>query len=45
MSIHADDIILKDKNDSLSYAQGLTYIAVFAGNTVEFVETEAGRAV
>ncbi|MBQ8655614.1 MAG: hypothetical protein IJ527_00900 [Prevotella sp.] len=41
MSIHADDIVLKDKSDSLSYAFGLAYIAVFAGNTVEYVETEA----
>lgn len=43
MSIHADDIVLKDKSDSLSYAWGLAYIGVFAGNTVEYVETEAGR--
>ena len=43
LSIHADGIVLKDKSDSLSYAYGLAYIAVFAGNTVKFIETEAGR--
>ena len=37
MSIHADGIVLKDKGDSLSYAWGLTYIAVFAGNTAEYI--------
>lgn len=43
ISIHADDITLKDNSDSLSYAFGLAYIAVFAGNTVRYVETEAGK--